>query len=96
LGSLLRIDVNKTDGKRLYAIPENNPFSHRKNARADDRKNGKLYAADVGQDETEEINLIERGRNYGWCIMEGPHCTPDVNPQCNEKRLKPSYLQLWS
>jgi glucose/arabinose dehydrogenase len=101
LGSILRIDVNKTAGKLNYAIPADNPYVNNNKARPEiwawglrnpwrfsfDRNTGELYAADVGQDETEEIDIIKRGHNYGWRIMEGPHCTPGVNPKCNNKGL---------
>ena len=35
-----------------------------------DRELGHLYAADVGQGELEEVNLITRGGNYGWNRFE--------------------------
>ena len=99
LGAILRIDVNKRSDKKPYAIPADNPFINTPKARPEiwayglrnpwrfsfDRKTGALYAADVGQDDIEEINIIERGKNYGWRIMEGPQCTPGVNRDCNQK-----------
>ena len=40
---------------------------------------GPLYIADVGQSRYEEINRepagYNGGRNYGWSVMEGKHCS---------------------
>jgi glucose/arabinose dehydrogenase len=84
LGKILRIDVN---GKHPYEIPSDNPFIS-KGGKPEiwafglrnpwkfsfDRVTGKLFCADVGQNMYEEVNIIEKGKNYGWRIMEGFHC----------------------
>ena len=36
-----------------------------------DTLTGELYCADVGQSRVEELDIIERGNNYGWSYYEG-------------------------
>ncbi len=87
LGKVLRIDVDSRSEGREYGIPEDNPFVNDPLACPEiwalglrnpwgghiDPETGLFYLADVGQDLWEEINLIERGGNYGWEHMEGTH-----------------------
>jgi putative heme-binding domain-containing protein len=86
LSGILRIDVDRQEGGRRYAIPPDNPFVSLPGARAEkwaygfrnpwkmsfDRATGDLWVGDVGWELWEMIYRIERGGNYGWSIMEGP------------------------
>jgi glucose/arabinose dehydrogenase len=50
----------------IYAYGLRNPYRF-----CFDPANGDLIQADVGQNNIEEIDRIERGRNYGWALKEG-------------------------
>jgi len=84
LAKLLRIDVSD---RTRYRVPSDNPFAAG-GGRGEiwayglrnpwrfsfDTQTGALWLADVGQDAWEEIDVVSRGANYGWNIMEATHC----------------------
>ena len=81
LGKLLRLDISTLPGTvmpQIWAIGLRNPFRYAFDA-------GRLYIADVGQDQREEIDVVQAnsaGLNYGWNLMEGMRCFPNGG-QCN-------------
>lgn len=100
LGAILRIDVGTVDSIGSYSVPPDNPFVGLEGARPEiwayglrnpwrfsfDRTTGDLWAADVGQNRFEEVDLIVRGFNYGWNVMEGRHCFATAN--CDQYGLE--------
>ncbi len=74
-GKILRLNLDGT-------IPSDNPisgspvwsFGHR-NPQGLVFANGKLYSSEHGPDRDDEVNIIQRNRNFGW---------PNVNGLCDE------------
>jgi glucose/arabinose dehydrogenase len=105
LGKILRIDVDKKSDEKNYSIPDDNPFRGNTIGNKEEifafglrnvwrfsfDKKRNLWGADVGQNEWEELNIIEKGKNYGWRIMEGKHC---FNPE-NDCDTKGLVLPIW-
>jgi len=87
LGTILRINPtgnNSNNGQ--YGIPASNPFVDASNGEVEeifaygfrnpyrfsfDAQTGELYAADVGQNQIEEIDIVSNGGDYGWNRKEG-------------------------
>ncbi len=104
LGKILRIDV---DGGVPYGIPKDNPFvgnmnalpeiwsyGHRNPWRCSFDMGGDhaLFCGDVQQNSYEEVDIIQKGGNFGWRRMEATHCfdytKPDDHPQnCDKEGL---------
>ncbi len=84
-GNILRIDV---DHGNPYAIPTDNPFVNKPGLDEiyayglrnpyrfsfDMEGSHALIAGDVGQRLYEEIDVIKKGKNYGWNVKEGNTC----------------------
>ena len=97
LGKMLRIGVDPpfTGGKQ-YAIPADNPFAVSGGSPeiwayglrnpwrfSFEPVTNRLFVADVGQDSWEEIDILQKGGNFGWNVMEGKHCFPPGTTTCD-------------
>lgn len=84
LGKILRINPLRR-GSKPYTIPSQNIFPTRSKKLPPEvfaygfrnphhicfSRSGRLFVADAGRDNREEINLVSNGRNYGWSLREG-------------------------
>lgn len=91
LGAILRIDV---DSGNPYSVPSDNPFVGKEGADEifaygfrnpwgisfDRGGTHQMFAADVGQNAFEEVNIVTKGGNYGWRLKEGSHGFNPKNP----------------
>lgn len=77
-GKILRLN---TDG----SIPSDNPYPNsyvwargfRNMQGLTIGKNGQMYTSEHGDAIEDEVNLIEKGANYGWPSIEGEHNLPN-------------------
>lgn len=97
-GKILRIDVNKQEDGKPYAIPADNPHVGNPDIAPEiwanglrnpwrcsfDMEDGRLFCGDVQQNSYEEVDIVEKGKNYGWRKREANHCfeytEPDNHP----------------
>jgi len=80
-------NVNSTSGKILRvnldgSIPSDNPYANNplwsyghRNPQGLVQVGNKIFSSEHGPDSDDEINVIEKGRNYGW---------PNIKGFCNE------------
>jgi len=88
LGKILRIGVDAPfTGSLQYAIPADNPFAGSSGSPeifayglrnpwrfSLEQGSSRIFVADVGQGNFEEVDILQKGGNYGWRVMEGAHC----------------------
>ncbi|ULQ52777.1 PQQ-dependent sugar dehydrogenase [Flavihumibacter fluvii] len=91
-GKILRLNL---DG----SIPADNPFAgspiwslgHR-NPQGLVQVEGRVYASEHGPNVEDEVNIIEKGRNYGWPNVTGP-CNGSESDFCTTNSVKEP---IWS
>ncbi len=92
-GKILRLNLdgsipsdNPTAGSPVWTIGHRNPqgmvFA-----------NNTLYISDHGSNIEDELNIIERNRNYGWSNINGPCNEPSEVDFCNTNNVREP---LWS
>lgn len=84
-GKILRIDPAPGPGGKPYTIPSDNPYAGQSSELGEvyasglrnpqqfswDKGTGQLLAADIGQEQLDEVDVIKPGGNYGWPVREG-------------------------
>jgi cytochrome c peroxidase/glucose/arabinose dehydrogenase len=85
-GKVLRIDVDRRDDGKEYAVPTDNPlvgkegfppetwaWGFRNPWRLSFTPLGRLVAGEVGEDVNEELTFVVAGKHHGWPYFEGQH-----------------------
>ena len=86
-GKILRLELNGN-------IPADNPIpgsavwsSGHRNPQGLVMANGKLYSSEHGPNNDDEVNIIMKGRNYGWPNVEGVCNTGAEQQFCNTNNV---------
>jgi len=101
-GKMLRLDVHQRTGGRAYGIPSDNPYADGVAGAPEiymfglrnpwrwsfDRATGDLWIGDVGQGQTEEVDVAlagaQAGKNFGWSAYEGNVCCALQTDKCTQ------------
>lgn len=88
MSAVMRIDPLGGGGLKQYGIPADNPFVNdpeiaseiwvyglRHTQQFSFDTDGRVFMADIGQSQVEEINIGIAGGNYGWRVREGMFAT---------------------
>ncbi len=101
LAKILRLDVDHPANGKPYGIPSDNPFVGGGGAPevfilgvrnpwrwSFDRGTGDMWIGDVGQAQTEELDVLkagqQNGRNLGWSVYEGNVCCATQADKCQQ------------
>ena len=85
-GKVLRVNLDGT-------IPSDNPYGNAvwslgfRNSQGLVFGNGRLYSSEHGETTNDEINIIERNRNYGWPFVEGFCDQPAEQTFCSDSNV---------
>ncbi|MBM3428883.1 MAG: hypothetical protein FJX95_08890, partial [Bacteroidetes bacterium] len=93
-GKILRINL---DG----SIPSDNPnpasyvysFGHRNGQGLCVGPNGLIYESEHGQNNSDELNLVEPNRNYGWPAVQGACNTANEQTYCTANNVREPLLE---
>jgi len=104
--SALAQDISVYNGKVLRinldgSIPSDNPdpssyvwsFGHRNSQGLCYGPTGILYESEHGQNSSDEFNIIEQGRNYGWPDVEGACNTTSEQTFCADNNVREPLLE---
>ena len=106
-GKIIRINPRGATAEHPYRTPADNPFVNIPGVRPEiwayglrnpwrmafDRQ-GRLFVADVGYLDQEEVSIAAAGANLGWPALEGNHCHEDSARVCADlaaESLAPIY-----
>jgi len=81
---------NPTEGSPVWTYGHRNPQGIGWDA------DGRMFAAEFGQDAQDELNLLEPGRDYGWPLVEGFVPGPDGTPADVDDPALTAPLLTWA
>jgi glucose/arabinose dehydrogenase len=94
-GKVLRVNLdgsvpadNPTPGSRVWSLGHRNPQGLV-------YANNMLYSSEHGNTTDDEINIIEKGRNYGWPTVQGMCNTSGEQTFCTANNVREP-IQIWT
>lgn len=92
-GKVLRLNLDGT-------IPSDNPFPNsavwsygHRNAQGLVTVGNRIFSSEHGPNSDDEVNIIEKGRNYGWPTVKGKCDETGETAFCNQNNVAESIIQ---